>query len=65
MNELERARQCNSAKRREVEVPCTEEPLVSDSTHEWHKHIIQCRVYSRWVDDCDDCSFNVNADPDE
>lgn len=54
MNREEKRERCHLAETRTFEVPVNE---VTD-LYEWHKKRTQCRVYSRWVHECGDCSFN-------
>jgi hypothetical protein len=67
MEREEKWERCRSAKRRDLEVPSNN--LLGREISEWGMiPIQQCRVYSRWVEDCFDCSFGLfglNADPDE
>jgi hypothetical protein len=57
MDNNERIGRCNSVKCRYVDVP--DIPLVLGGVpYSSHR---QCLVYSRWVEDCDDCSFDLKV----
>lgn len=54
MDNDERDRRCVLAKCRYIDVP--DIPLVPGGIpYSSHR---QCRVYTRWIEDCDDCSFD-------